>query len=170
MPNRFSDVTNFRELLGQLAGAASVCWDYPEKAGIFHSDKAKNFVDEAYERFEELLMETNQTEVEISVEFTKFVRKPFTVEAVEVTVENIHELSSLIGEFGEDEHGPYIQADRKKVPTVYKVVPGYWVTRMGNQIRCYSNRVFLEQFVESFPAVEDMVKVINGLSNEPVNG
>lgn len=103
----------------------------------------------------------DNSEVELSMEFTRFIRKPFTVEAVEVTVENIHELSQFIGDFGEDENGPYIQADRKKVPTVFRVVPGYWVTKMGSQIRCYSARVFMDQFIETSGPIEDWVKYIN---------
>lgn len=34
-------------LLGVLAGAASMCWDYPERAGVFDSTRAKTLVEEA---------------------------------------------------------------------------------------------------------------------------
>lgn len=91
---------------------------------------------------------------EEDMEFKHFVRKPFLVEAIEITTENIHELSDLIGEFKEDHNGPYIEADPEKVPTVTKVTPGYWLTRMGKNVRCYSNRIFTEQFTESTPSIE----------------
>ena len=108
---------------------------------------------------------------EEDMEFKHFVRKPFLVEAIEITTENIHELSDLIGEFKEDHTGPYIEADPDKVPTVTKVTPGYWLTRMGKNVRCYSNRIFTEQFMESTPSIE---RVLNKFDVEaprrvPVN-
>lgn len=89
-----------------------------------------------------------------------FVRRPFEVEAIQITVENIHELSELIGEFCEDERGPYIQADREKVPTVEKVVPGYWLTKMGPNIRCYSNKTFEKQFVPASPLIKEFIEMV----------
>lgn len=106
---------------------------------------------------------STETDTDLSMEFATFIRKPFTVEAIEVTRENIHELSELIGEYGEDESGPYINADveNRLVPTVYRVTPGYWVTRMGRNIRCYSARVFFEQFVEMTPTLDMFMSLIN---------
>lgn len=91
---------------------------------------------------------------EEDMEFKQFVRKPFIVEAIEITTENIYELSDLIGEFKEDHTGPWIEADPEKVPTVTKVTPGYWLTKMGRNVRCYSSRIFLESFMESTPSIE----------------
>ncbi len=102
----------------------------------------------------EATYEPEVTYSEEDMEFKHFVRKPFLVEAIEITTENIHELSELIGEFKEDHTGPYIEADPDKVPTVTKVTPGYWVTKMGKNVRCYSNRIFTEQFTESTPSIE----------------
>ncbi len=89
------------------------------------------------------------------MEFTKFVRKPFVIEAVEVTEENISELAELIGTLRHKENGtPYIQVDRVRVPSVVSVYPGYWMTKMFGNIRCYSKKTFLSQFVESTPEIE----------------
>lgn len=109
---------------------------------------------------------------EIDMEFKQFIRKPFTVEAIEVTRENIYELAELIGEFGEDEDGPYINADieNRLVPTVYKVTPGYWVTKMGRNIRCYSARVFNEQFIETTPVLSDFMQQVDLETKFPVRG
>jgi hypothetical protein len=131
-------------------------WIIKGTQGEFYPCKPDIFA-EIYET--EYAEENNE---ETDMEFKKFIRKPFVVEAVEVTRENIHELSDLIGEYGEDENGPYIDADRNKVPTVFKVIPGYWVTKMGKNIRCYSSRVFNEQFTRSTPETEKLVESIDG--------
>jgi hypothetical protein len=102
----------------------------------------------------ELTYELDIDYFEEDMEFKHFVRKPFLVEAIEITTENIHELADLIGEFKEDHTGPYIEADPEKVPTVTKVTPGYWLTKMGKNVRCYSSRIFTEQFTESTPSIE----------------
>lgn len=97
------------------------------------------------------------------MEFKPFVRKPFTVDAVEVTKENIEELAPLIGTLrSKDDGTPYIQVDRRLVPNIYRVYPGFWMTKMGDNVRCYSKRIFNEQFVESGGAVSDAVVTING--------
>lgn len=83
------------------------------------------------------------------MEFTTFVRKPFVVEAVEITAENINEVAKYIGDVREREDGTqYILVDRRLVPNVFKVYPGFFMTKMGENIRCYSRKIFKEQFVE----------------------
>lgn len=160
--NSFTDAKTVQDLVGMLVGAGAGCVD---KDGNFAADVARKLVSEGVNRLGEILNNipatTNEAE-NLSMEFGKYIRIPFQVEALEITRENIHELSSLIGTFGEDENGPYIDADREKVPTVFKVVPGYWVTRMGPQIRCYSARAFRSQFVEQTPVLEAMVQEIEG--------
>lgn len=85
---------------------------------------------------------------DFTVDFNSFVRKPFKVEAVEITTDNINEVAKLVGTLREKDDGsPYIQVDRRLVPNVYKVYPGFWMTRMGNNIRCYSSHIFQAQFV-----------------------
>lgn len=83
------------------------------------------------------------------MEFKTFVRKPFVVEAVEVTAENIHEVAKYIGDVREREDGTqYILVDRRLVPNVFKVYPGFFMTKMGENVRCYSKKIFREQFIE----------------------
>lgn len=95
------------------------------------------------------------------MEFTTFVRKPFTVDAVEVTEENIAEIAELVGVLRQKEDGaPYIHVDRRLIPNIYRVYPGFWMTKMGDNVRCYSNQVFKKQFIESSPEIETRVSHI----------
>ncbi len=93
-----------------------------------------------------------------TMEFAQFVRKPFVVEAVEVTEENIEEVSEFVGTLRKKDDGtPYIQVDRRLIPNVFRVFPGFWMTRMGDNIRCYSKRVFNDQFTEVTPDIQSWV-------------
>lgn len=98
------------------------------------------------------------------MDFTQYVRKPFIVEAVRVTKDNIAEIADLVGELKtkEDDGAPFIQVDRKLVPNIYRVYIGFWMTRMGDHIRCYSPKVFREQFV---PADTEVVTWVDFLNN-----
>jgi hypothetical protein len=51
--NRFARAESASELLGELAGAASMCWA-PRPVGVFDSTAASAFVDDALERLAEL--------------------------------------------------------------------------------------------------------------------
>jgi hypothetical protein len=96
------------------------------------------------------------------MEFATFVRKPFVVEAVEVTEENIEQVAPYIGDIKSKEDGTkYILVDRRLVPNVQKVYPGFFMTKMGENIRCYSRKIFSEQFVESSPEITEWVAFMN---------
>lgn len=83
------------------------------------------------------------------MEMTQFVRKPFVVEAVEITKDNIEELAPLIGTLRTKEDGtPFIQVNHRLVPNMFRVYPGFWMTKMGDNIRCYSKKIFNDQFVQ----------------------
>lgn len=83
------------------------------------------------------------------MEFETYVRKPFMVQALEVTLDNIEELAPLIGTLKKNAMGPFIFVNRKLVPNVDRVYPGYWVTRMGDDnLRCYSSKTFRKQFMK----------------------
>src|SRR5580765_8785208 len=104
------------------------------------------------------------------MEFATFVRKPFTVEALQVTRDNIAEVAELVGNLREKDDGtPYIQVDRRLVPNIYRVYPGFWLTRMGDNIRCYSKRIFGDQFTPSTPDIENWVSFMNKETNHPSN-
>jgi hypothetical protein len=80
--------------------------------------------------------------------FTTFVRKPFVVDAIEVTTENIAEVAKYVGDLREKEDGtPYILVDRRLVPNVFRVYPGFFMTKMGENVRCYSRKIFKDQFI-----------------------
>lgn len=97
------------------------------------------------------------------MEFETFVRKPFRVSAMEITKENISEVAKFVGDLKEKEDGtPYILVDKRLVPNVYKVFPGFWMTRMGDNVRCYSRKIFFEQFVGSTDSILQWVDWMNG--------
>lgn len=95
------------------------------------------------------------------MDLTEFVRKPFIVSAMEITKENITELAKYIGTIEETADGSkFIQVDPKLVPNVTRVFPGFYMTRMGDYVRCYSRRVFFEQFT---PLTGDIQKWVTFL-------
>ncbi len=99
--------------------------------------------------------------------FTTFVRKPFAVNVVEVTEENIAEIAELVGTLRKKEDGTsYIHVDRRLVPNVYRVFPGFYMTKMGDNVRCYSKQVFNKQFIASSPDIDTWVKFMNEEPNK----
>lgn len=95
----------------------------------------------------------------MDLNFIPHVRKPFEVLAVEVTVDNIEHLAPLIGQLKHKDNGtPYIQVDRRLVPNIFRVFPGFWMTRMGDNIRCYSKKIFAEQFVVATPELRALLE------------
>lgn len=103
------------------------------------------------------------------MEYKTFIRKPFIIEAVEITEDNLEEAAEFIGTLRKKDDGtPFIQVDRRLIPNIDRVYPGFWMTRMGYNIRCYSKRIFEEQFVEATVEVQDWVKFINNV-DEPLD-
>ena len=98
--------------------------------------------------------------------FNTFVRKPFVVEATQVDENNIEEIAKMIGELRHKDNGtPYISVDRRLVPNLFRVYYGFWVTKLGDNIRCYSNRIFTQQFVETDQEIHDWVSYIDKVAN-----
>lgn len=96
------------------------------------------------------------------MEFKKFVRKPFVIEAVEVTDENIAEIAEQVGTLRvKDDGTQYIQVDPELIPNVGRVYPGFWLTKLDGNTRCYSRMAFLTQFAESTPEVLEWVRGMN---------
>lgn len=94
--------------------------------------------------------------------FTAFVRKPFAVDAVEVTTENIAEVAKFVGDLREKEDGtPYILVDTRLVPNVLRVYPGFYMTKMGENVRCYSRKIFREQFMVQTPEIKPWIEFMN---------
>lgn len=96
------------------------------------------------------------------MEYGTFVRKPFVVEAVQITKENIGELAVHIGSLSYNGNGdPFIIVDKRKVQNVFRVTPGYWMTRMHNTVRCYSDNAFRKEFIESSPELQAWVTYLS---------
>jgi hypothetical protein len=99
-------------------------------------------------------------EISMTLEFTSYSRKPFDVEAVQITKENIEEVARFIGTVEHKEDGtPYIFVDRRILPQLHRVYPGFWMTKMGDQIRCFSGRIFDEQFEPKTPVNKDQLHI-----------
>lgn len=96
-----------------------------------------------------------------ALKFAEFVRKPFIIEAVEITPANIYEVAKFVGEVREDHRGTkYILVDNRLVPNVERVYVGFFLTKMGNNIRCYGRHIFFEQFVEMDDELRELVALI----------
>ena len=80
--------------------------------------------------------------------FSWFVRTPFPVEATQITEANIHEVAELVGEVRTKDGEQYIALDRRIVPNVGRAHLGWFLTRLGDNLRCYSPKIFREQFIE----------------------
>lgn len=105
------------------------------------------------------------------MDFAPYIRKPFQVEAVEITELNMGEVSSLIGKVDTDDEGKAcITITRKGVPGASRVYPGFWVTKMGNNVRCYSSKAFKNQFVDGNSEVLTWLKTFDEYSNQESNG
>lgn len=88
--------------------------------------------------------------------FQTFTRKPFVVEAVEITEENIEDVAKMIGvegEVREKDGAKYIVIDKRIVPNIHRASVGWWLTRMGDNLRCYSPKIFTDQFELASDAV-----------------
>ncbi len=99
--------------------------------------------------------------------FDTFVRKPFVVEAVQVTEDNINSIAKSVGVIKKNSDGsPFILPNRKLFPNNSEISLGYWMTRMGKQLRFYSPSVFNNQFIRSNDDVEMLCKAMNNHHEE----
>jgi hypothetical protein len=90
-----------------------------------------------------------------------FIRKPFRVEAVVITRENIEEIAPTIGKLRFKENGePWVKADRNIIPNVRNVFIGFVLTDVHNNKRCYSPKAFAREFM---PATEEWLEYIQQL-------
>lgn len=101
----------------------------------------------------------------MELEFSTFVRKPFVVEAVRITEENIEEVAPFVGQLMQkpDDSTHYIEVDPEKVPNLSRVYPGFWLTRLGKNLRCYSNKIFRDQFTEETPDIRQWADFARGI-------
>ncbi|MGK2880620.1 MAG: hypothetical protein ACSLE6_07425 [Mycobacterium sp.] len=59
--NMFAGVESVSELLGQVVGAGSVCWENPGGAGVFDDGQARKVVADAEDQLAFLLKERGKT-------------------------------------------------------------------------------------------------------------
>lgn len=78
--------------------------------------------------------------------FSQYVRTPFSVEALIITDENIDSVAKLVGSVKTKNDEKYIALDRRVVPNISRAYIGWYLTRLGDNLRCYSPKVFAEQF------------------------
>lgn len=86
----------------------------------------------------------------MTLQFQPFARRPFVVEAVQVTKKNIAEIAAMgVGTLDRTEKGVlYIKVNNRVVKHVDRVYPGYWFTRTDNgEMRCYARPIFNDQYV-----------------------
>lgn len=103
----------------------------------------------------------------MDLEYKNYVRNPFRVEAVEITAENLWDAAEFIGTVCEEEDGSkYILVDRRMVPNVYKVTPGFWMTKMGKNVRCFPGFIFKSQFVAITDEMKEFLDNLNADKNE----
>jgi hypothetical protein len=85
------------------------------------------------------------------------------VQGIEITEDNIKDLAKYIGDIEEDDDGTiYILVDRRKVPNVQRVYVGFYMTRMGKQVRVYSRKLFNEQFILKDETVQPWLDFLDG--------
>lgn len=93
------------------------------------------------------------------MEYKKYMRKPFTVDAVEITEENMEECAKYIGDVKEEDGVRYILVDKRLVPNVTKVTVGYFMTRfksrVGFKTRVFSPQMFRGEFVSMTPDLDE---------------
>ena len=104
------------------------------------------------------------------MEFINYLRKPFVVEAVEITEENIEEVALMIAQDGavskDDEGKPYILIDRRLVPSIHKAWPGYYMSRFDGKFRVFSPKAFANEFVQMSADLTDVIDRVNAASGD----
>lgn len=81
------------------------------------------------------------------MDFKQYTRRPFVVEAVEITEENLEEVAALIGGIREANGQRWIILDRSVVPNISRAEVGWYLTRLNDKYHCYAPKVFNAQFV-----------------------
>lgn len=90
------------------------------------------------------------------VKTAKFVRKPFEVEAIQVTAENIEEVAvwcngsvERLGEEGKDDRYIHVRVHYPISPRQTKAFIGDWVLYSKNGFKCYNPKAFSNNFVQA---------------------
>jgi hypothetical protein len=95
------------------------------------------------------------------MQFLTYNRNPFTVEALQITEENMEHIAPMIGDIRKKGNDRYIAINRRLVPHVTRAYVGWWVTKVDNNLRCYSPKAFSEQFTEAPMTTEQLIERAN---------
>lgn len=82
------------------------------------------------------------------MEFLPYIRRPFTVKAVQITEDNFEEIAAKVGIIEENDQGRFITVDRRVVPNAPRVYLGWYLTDFDGSYRAYSKKVFKKLFVD----------------------
>lgn len=82
------------------------------------------------------------------ISYERFVRVPFAVRACKITADNIEQVAEKIGTVKEKNGEKYIQIDKRVIPNIAKAHIGYYLTILDGNLRCYSAKIFNDQFVD----------------------
>jgi hypothetical protein len=52
--------------------------------------------------------------------------------------------------------------DQRLVPNVERVYPGFFMTKMGENVRCYSRKIFKEQFTAQTDEIKPWIEFMTG--------
>lgn len=87
------------------------------------------------------------------MEFIKHIRRPFVIEAVEITEDNMAEVAEMLKSEvvvkAAEEGVPgfsFISINRKVVPNIGRAFVGWFITRYDNHYRAYAPKVFDQEF------------------------
>lgn len=106
----------------------------------------------------------------MALEFTSFARKPFLIEAIEVTNENLEEVAKLLGSLRRHKDGTRYIRVGDIIPNLDRVYVGFFLTKMGDTIRCYSEGIFHSMFVENTPEIQEWIDYMNRESQHASTG
>jgi hypothetical protein len=81
------------------------------------------------------------------MEFMEFIRKPFTVDAIQITEANMKEVAKLVGSVKTKDGVTFISLDRRIVPNVHRAYIGWYLTRLDDNYRVYAQKLFEAQFI-----------------------
>lgn len=101
------------------------------------------------------------------MESARYIRRPFVVEATEITEANIDEVAALIGKVKEDEdRGKHIAINLRVIPGVPRAFIGWWLTKMGENYRVYSGKTFRKEFSLEKSEDKEPVEVPQPITHE----
>ena len=103
------------------------------------------------------------------LETSKYIRKPFSIDAVQVTTDNISDIATWVdGEVRTDDVGQYVKVrvHRPLNDRQTKAYVGDWVLYAGTGYKVYTPKAFANSFEQSS---EETVLIDPAAGKKPVN-